>query len=267
MMNLHPRQWLEWLTGTSRLPTVADPSEPRLILPDFVIIGAMKCGTTGLFHHLRKHRGIVGSKNKETNFFTRHYDKGLPFYTQKFEGTDKQFFFEASPNYTKRHLYPHTAQRMHATLPNAKLIYLMRDPIDRAMSHYRHNFAAGREKRPYSKAFNRPNYVKTSQYHYQLEAYLQFYPRDQILLVSAEQLWNNPGDVLPGILKFVGIRPSSSSRRSAQLLPMHSSKNKKVQPAKTQLNSRQYRVLRKALEPDVAKLREFSGMPFAEWSL
>ncbi|MEM9772050.1 MAG: sulfotransferase domain-containing protein, partial [Cyanobacteria bacterium P01_D01_bin.73] len=100
------------------------------MLPSFVIIGAMKGGTTSLHRYIASHPNVVTSSIKETDFFrsAKDYSKGIDWYESLFEGSGT-YAFEASTNYTMRHKFPGVPERMHSVLPNAKLIYLLRDPI------------------------------------------------------------------------------------------------------------------------------------------
>jgi hypothetical protein len=117
------------------------------MLPNFIIIGAMKGGTTSLYHYIASHPDIVPSSIKETNYFNTIADlcKGLSWYKSLFRNKGK-YAFEASTNYTKRHIFPGVPERMYSILPKVKLIYILRDPIERIVSHYIHNYAHGREK-------------------------------------------------------------------------------------------------------------------------
>jgi hypothetical protein len=115
------------------------------MLPNFIIIGAMKCGTTSLYYQLSEHKEVKMSIQKETNFFIRkrdfekgRYEKGRDWYESCFpEGGMARG--ECSPNYTKVHLFPGVAQRMQELLPDVRLVYMVRDPIERLVSHYVQN--------------------------------------------------------------------------------------------------------------------------------
>lgn len=118
------------------------------MLPDIIIIGAMKGGTTSLYHYLASHPDVVASRDKETDFFRsrKHFSKGIEWYRQQFRGAGTHAL-EASPNYTKRHKFRGVPRRMHSVLPEAKLVYVLRDPVERIISHYMHNRHHGRETR------------------------------------------------------------------------------------------------------------------------
>jgi len=181
-------------------------------LPDFIIIGGMKCGTTSLHYYLNCHPDISMSKEKELNFFIeeRNWNKGLDWYQSQFVGK-AQIHGEASPNYTNFPHWPETPKLIHETIPDAKLIYLVRDPIQRIVSHYVHKYADGGENRPIEEALsdfedNYYNpYICRSRYYLQLEQYLQYFEPEKILLVTTENLYEYPEKTLSGILQFLGV--------------------------------------------------------------
>jgi len=121
------------------------------MLPNFIIISAMNSGTTSLYNYLKAHPEINPSRPKEPSFFIqdRFSTKGLAWYKSIFKGLGR-YTFEASANYSKRHLFPGVPKRMHQVLPEVKLIYLLRDPIERAKSHYMWGRVHGLEVRQFS---------------------------------------------------------------------------------------------------------------------
>ena len=115
------------------------------MLPNLVIIGAMKCGTTSLHYYLDQHPDISMSAKKETNFFTpRGFDKGVEWYEQQFTGGTR-ICGEASPNYSYFDRFPGVPERMHSVIPEPRIIYMVRNPIRRILSQYVHECSAGRE--------------------------------------------------------------------------------------------------------------------------
>jgi hypothetical protein len=179
------------------------------MLPTFLVIGAMKCGTTSLYYYLDAHPDIGMSIQKETDFFIqeRNYEKGQTWYESRFREAGRARG-ECSPNYTKAHLFPGVAQRMYDLVPDARLIYMVRDPIDRMVSHYVGNRVEGREERSFSAAVTEPadnNYLMTSRYHWQLRPYLDTFGADHVLVRSLEALSKRPARVLRDICRFVGV--------------------------------------------------------------
>src|SRR5687768_751449 len=123
------------------------------MLPTFVIIGAMKCGTTSLHYYLAEHPDVCMSEVKETNFFVAelNYARGLPWYESLFPRRAAACG-EASPVYAATWRFAGIPERMHAVLPRARLIYIVRDPVERMVSQYKHTFARGEEHRTLSVA-------------------------------------------------------------------------------------------------------------------
>lgn len=195
------------------------------MLPTFIVIGAMKCGTTSLYYQLDAHPEVTMSIQKETNFFIRkrdfekgHYEKGQSWYESRFPEEGKARG-ECSPNYTKIHLFPGVAQRMHELLPDVQLIYMVRDPIQRLISHYVQNRVQGLEDHPFSKAVTEPDenkYVLTSRYFWQLKPYLEAFDADQILVRCLESLRDHPTETLGEIQSFIEVSPRVTEEQLQQ---------------------------------------------------
>jgi len=181
------------------------------MLPTYVIIGAMKGGTTSLHRYFSAHPQISTSKKKELNFFKTEKDfaKGIPWYTSQFDAS-YSVRGECSPNYAKFHLFPGVPQRMYSVVPDCKLIYIVRNPIERAISHYLHNWSAGIESRPLSEAFQTfdSNYILTGDYLFQLEKFLKYYPQNQLLVLLSEDLRNEREATLARCFQFLGVDDS-----------------------------------------------------------
>ena len=272
------------------------------MIPQFIIIGAMKSGTSSLYHYLGSHPEIGPSAPKETDFFVaeknrqaktvRNYERYFP--------KDTKYVFEASTNYSKRHLFPGVPERIHELVPEAKLIYVVRDPIERAVSNYVHNVAAGRENRGLSSAVRRENssYLLTGCYFYQLQAFLRCFDEKQILLVESEKLRKQTASAVEAVFDFLEIPPrydpsllkkkhhqSSNKMRLSRIdravhrhvrNPLLRAAIKRVVPRRLRapvsferphLTDADRTFLKEKLSPDVEKLRSFSGMSFSNWSL
>jgi hypothetical protein len=220
------------LRGTARFVT-----SPLRDLPDFVIIGAQKAGSTSLHHYLAQHQQITtGASRKEQQFFDRNYHRGVLWYRTNFpirehwhwgrDGKRQRIIGEATPNYIFHPLVP---QRMASLLPDAKLIALLRNPADRAISHYFHNVRKGFEHLSMEEAFAkederlagerermmndeqyrgvtylRHSYLSRGKYADQLEVWLQYYPRDQLLVLCSEDLFSAPQETLDRAFAFLG---------------------------------------------------------------
>ncbi|HWB66310.1 MAG TPA: sulfotransferase [Mycobacteriales bacterium] len=176
--------------------------------PTFFIIGAQKAGTTSLHHYLRGHPQIAMSEPKEPNYFsTAHDPAGWDDYLAGFPGAaDAVAIGEASTTYT---MYPHVSgvpERLLARVPDARLIYLVRNPIERMRSAYRHALAWGSETRPITAALRAdPRYLDVSRYAGQLDQWLSRVDRDRVLLLSLDQLQADPAAVVRRVLAFVGV--------------------------------------------------------------
>jgi Sulfotransferase domain len=194
--------------------------------PNFLVIGAMKCGTTSLHHYLRLHPEIQIPPVKEPNFFSGPpgnfpYPAGskrvdsLDRYEEMFDSASP-FRGEASPNYA---VYPQRTgvpERIKEVAPEAKLVYLVRDPVKRTVSQYQLHVATVGEKRtlrdalgdltdPYS------TYTCPSFYAKQLDQYLEHFPQDQILVVDQADLRKDRLATLKEIFAFLGADDSFSS--------------------------------------------------------
>lgn len=268
------------------------------MLPGFIIIGAMKSGTSSLYQYLASHPDVVPSRIKETNFFKTvdDFNKGLDWYESLFD-KDGGIAFEASPNYAKRHEFPGVPARMHSVLPEAKLIYVLRDPIDRMVSHYVHNYSNGRESAPFSEVIKNSDsgYIQTSRYYFQIQPFLDYYSEKQLLLVESERLRNDTVNVVNEVFKFLGLsseyetdifekrfHQSNKKKRRSHLEQLLASKtsnplllkiirlitaplSKSIE--RPRLSASDLDMLAEALAQDVERLRRFSGLEFSNWSL
>lgn len=199
-------------------------------LPDFLLIGAQKAGTTALYAYLRRHRAITGPAWKEVSYFDRHYRRGSAWYRGNFPlraGT--RIVGEASPSYL---FHPAAPERAAALVPEVRLIVLVRDPVERALSHYHHEVALGRELLSFEEAlacedermagelermledpsyFSRAwwshTYLARGRYAEQLERWLVHFPREQLLVLSSEELAARPDEAYARVLAFLGAPP------------------------------------------------------------
>ncbi len=183
-------------------------------LPDFVVIGAAKSGTTTLYAYLRQHPEIYMPEIKEPCFFDEgvNWDRGIEWYGALFDGAgEHQILGEASTNYTRYPQVKGVPEKMHALIPDAKLIYVMRDPIKRAFSHYVHRWA--RELHPgreFTKTFREhvasdPMCIDSGRYELQIEKFLEYYDREQVLLLVFEDFLRDPASSLREVHTFLGV--------------------------------------------------------------
>ncbi|MGH8643706.1 MAG: sulfotransferase family protein [Gammaproteobacteria bacterium] len=180
------------------------------MLPNFLLIGAMKAGTTSLYHYLRAHPQIYMSPVKEPEFFAEesNWRRGLDWYRKQFAsaGPDTVAIGEASTVYTKYPRYRGVPQRIVALIPQARLIYVIRDPIERIRSHYQHKVAQGSERAPLEKAvFENPIYVDCSRYALQIEQYLEYFPLEQLLVITLEDLRDARLATIRSVYQHLGV--------------------------------------------------------------
>lgn len=182
-------------------------------LPDFLVIGAMKAGTTSLHHYLQAHPDLFLPRTKELNFFRdeEHFARGERWYRAQFaDARPDQVCGEVSPDYTKHPHHAGAPARIARTCPDVRLVYVLRHPVDRMMSMYLHQVVAGRESRPADVALLAdPEYLESSSYAMQLERHLEHVEVDRVLLESAEDLASDRDAVLRRIHAFVGVRPDA----------------------------------------------------------
>jgi len=182
-------------------------------LPTFVVIGGMKCGSTALWHYLRNHPLIyVPERRKNLEFFLTegNWHRGLDWYRTCFADAPPtaQAIGEISTEYTKHPLISGVAARMAGVLPEARLVYVVRDPVERLISQYIHLVNAARELRPFHIAVTatEPNpYLAFSRYHHQVEQFLPYYGEERILLVTSEALRRDPAATLDHLARFLGV--------------------------------------------------------------
>lgn len=209
----------------------------RRALPDFIIIGAQKAGTSSLYAYLSQHPQIVPSLVKEVYFFdgglnpnVDNFKLGQAWYRIHFPlqrrlGKKKKTF-EASPLYLFNPLAP---QRIAGLIPQVKLIALLRNPTERAISHYFHAQRAGLEPLPIMEALQaeeerlrpliaredykndtyiRHSYKSRGLYYDQISNYLRYFPGENILILNSEKLFTEPEHTLRRVYEFVGVDPN-----------------------------------------------------------
>lgn len=186
-------------------------SRKKGVLPNLVVIGGMKCGTSSLYSYLRRHPQISMSAEKELDFFIedKQWRRGAEWYASQFD--DTRIRGEASPNYTACDRFPGVPERMHTVIPEARLIYLVRDPIERVISHWVHLYSGDGEIPPIDEAIRSVTYVGRSQYWRQLRAFLEYYPADRILVVDSDDLRYRRNEAMNRIFRFLGVDPEFRS--------------------------------------------------------
>ncbi len=211
-----PRSWYRQLTA------------PQRPLPNCIIAGAQKAGTTSLFDYLGGHPQCARSYTKEVHYFDDAHERGESWYRKHFPlAGQKRIVFESSPYYM---FDPRVPRRVHSLLPNVKLIFLLRNPINRAYSHYQHSVRRGHEPLPFEEALEIEqervageqqrllddpglrsdshrwySYATRGHYAVQLEAWLKCFSREQVFIVQAERLFKRPDAAFAEVLDFLEL--------------------------------------------------------------
>jgi Sulfotransferase domain len=179
-------------------------------LPTFLVIGAMKAGTTSLYHYLKAHPQIYVPPYKAPEFFVAESNlhRGINWYRKQFAGAGREAVAigEVANAYAKYPKFAGVPERIAAHIPNARLIYIVRDPIARILSHYRTRFAEGTEEMPLEEAvFSNSIYLDYSKYAMQIEQYLKYVSREQMLVITAEALRNDRQQTVQAVYDFLGV--------------------------------------------------------------
>ena len=286
------------LRSTVRLSTETykEVTSPLRLLPDFLIIGAPRCGTTSLFYYLAEHPQIVPSATKELHFFDDHYAKGMRWYRAQFPTTVQKYYAEhmrkrdfftgeATPAYL---FYPHAAERIAKALPNVKLIVLLRNPVDRAFSHYWLLSRVNKETLSFEEAIKREqakigsererilveanrasqeyrqfSYLTQGMYVDQLQHWMKYYPREQFLVLKSEDMYSNPAETIQQTLAFLGLpnlEIQANKEYKQYRLPQKAGYLNQERQPKMKPETRQY--LLDYFKPYNERLQEFLGRDF-----
>lgn len=187
-------------------------------LPDFLGIGTQKGGTTTLYKMLKGHSGVYIPSIKEIHYFSLYTDKGIEWYKKHFKDARvEQKKGEITPFYL---FHKKAAKRIKNILPNVKIIVLLRNPIERTVSHINHAQQRGFEKLEINEAikaekermksgneysYQKHSYISRSKYLGQLDRYESIFPRKNIKIIKSEDLFNNPTEIWKGIQKFLEL--------------------------------------------------------------
>lgn len=208
------------------------------LLPDFIIIGAQKAGTSSLYHYLGQHPDVAPALDKEIHFFDHHFARGIDWYRTNFASS---WYLDYSKRWHGRHIitgeaspyyffHPHAPERIASTLPTVKLIAMLRNPVNRAFSHYHHEVEAGRERLSFEDAFRAeperlageidkimqdPHYKSFNHIHFsylsrgiyvdQLQAWKRHFPDEQMLILNSERFFADPAAGTRQVIQFLGL--------------------------------------------------------------
>ena len=202
--------------------------------PNFIVIGAMKAGTTSLYEYLNQHPQILPCAQKEVHYFVHHLNKGLDWYLAHFPpvvGEGNYLTGEASPGYLCNTIQSEVKQ----TFPQVKLLAILRNPIERAISHYYHNVKHGIEMRSFEAAMTaelqaiatlsdinlvketknwsgEQGYLFSGLYVYFLQKWLAKFPKEQLLVIQSEDLYRQPKIIMKTVFEFLELPNFSSDR-------------------------------------------------------
>ena len=193
-----------------------------MTLPTFLCIGAQKAGTTSLHGYLAQHPGVFVTAQKELNFFCEpDYNRGIEWYEAHFNDCPGDIpRGEVSPFYTSFPSNEGVPERAARHVPDARLIYLLRDPIARMVSHYRHQVSLGKEHRSLDEAVFDDwwTYIARSCYGMQIEQWMEHYERVSLLVVTSEDLRSEPAATLATVCRHIGADPLPDADISAREL-------------------------------------------------
>jgi hypothetical protein len=200
--------------------------------PSVLLIGTQKGGSTSLFNYLVQHPDVLPPLGKEVHYFDFNYGRGVGWYHGRFpyrhQLRDGVQTLDATPYYM---MHPLAPQRAAGLLPGVKLIAVLRNPIERALSHYQHEVRGGRETLSFAEALDReaerlageeerlrrePNYYSYNHHRYaytgrglyveQLRRWVEHFPREQLLVVQSEWLFRDPSAASEAVYRFLGLR-------------------------------------------------------------
>lgn len=248
-------------------------------LPDFLVIGGQRCGTTSLYHYLAAHPQVRAASGKELQYFTLHHRRGERWYRGHFPTlAPGERTFEASPYYL---FHPSAPARVAAALPEARFIALLRDPVERAYSHYLHSrayraeplrfadalaaepgrlaaaLARGPETRAAHAALRNHSYLARGRYAEQLERWFAHVDRARIHVVRSEDLYADPGRVYADLLRFLGLEPFTPAAFTRRVC--------RVDRGPSELTDTLRAELAAYFAPHNARLADLLGWPASPW--
>lgn len=205
-----------------------------LRLPDFVVLGAQKAGTTSLHAALQRHPQLFLPAQKELHYFSNHSERPLSWYAAHFApARPQQHCGEVTPYYL---FHPEVPQRLAAALPDARLIVLLRDPVERTLSHYFHALRRGNDSLPLEAALaaeaerlngaeaalalpggahlahQQQSYLARSRYELQLPRFAAWQQRGRLLVLRCEELFAQPCATLERVLNFLEVDAEQAQR-------------------------------------------------------
>jgi len=187
---------------------------------DFMIIGASKCGTTTLAKYLELHPEIAFSSVKEPHFFSRYpdWEKHISLYEHFFSPATNKIYGEASTYYSHYPEYAQTPAAIYRYNPNIRLIYIIRNPVDRIYSNYKAYFLRNQLQYPVNEFYKEistvPLYIDRSRYYTQIKRYLDYFPKEQLHICLFDELISSPATLLNKLFSFLNIQNLSPASLS-----------------------------------------------------
>ena len=218
-------------------------------LPHFIVVGAMKCATSTLYDQLAAQPEIFLPTIKEPNFFSDddQYQKGLEWYSSLFDGARKSSILgEASTHYTKLPDFPDTITRMKEVLPNLKIIYVMRDPLERLVSHFMHQWTMNEMELPIGTAIElHAELTNYSLYSLQIRPYIEAFGNESVLPVFFERLTAKPSEELRRVCQFIGCQTTPSWVQEKEIANQSSQRVRRIPGHDLLIESKLATVLRR----------------------
>ena len=237
------RSWISnnstlYSIGKSTHRTYCKVTGPIHTLPNFLIIGAAKGGTSSLYDYLIQHPNVFSCIIKEPNYFSMYFDRSAEWYRSFFPFSFSKYYFEkikkkkfvTGEASTEYYWHPHAPKRAQQIVPNAKIIFLLRNPADRAFSHYQMCCRAGIEQLSFEEAIKREEertseeyqkmlkdeyyfsakfssyaYIRKSIYIDFIQNWMKYFPKEQFMFIKSESFFENPGKILNDVLKFLEL--------------------------------------------------------------
>ncbi|MFN3652262.1 MAG: sulfotransferase family protein [Armatimonadota bacterium] len=236
---------------------------PRMPLPDFLGIGAQKSGTSWLDANLRHHPDVYLPPRKELHYWDRQYDRSLRSYSRKFRGAGSRLKGEITPFYS---ILPVERIRMiHAIRPDTKLIFLMRNPVERAWSHALMRLVKRRNRRfedvseqEFLEQFRHRGSLRLGDYPRILASWLSVFPEEQLFVGFFEDVKERPRELLTGVMEHLGLRTDIDW----DSMPYHEVVHGGV---KVRMPEKYRKVLQEMYQRDLEALHERFGAPVSRW--
>lgn len=173
-------------------------------LPNFIIIGAQKSGTTWLYEVLKTHPKIkMAYDRKEVHFFDRYFDRGIKWYQERFPYDESFLIGEATPKYIYDKDVP---ERIYNNLPEVKLVLILRNPVERAYSQYKYLVQEDNYQEDFGRAIKEyPDILERGLYFEQIDRYLNFFEREQLKILIFEEMINKKDEKLNEISDFLNL--------------------------------------------------------------